>query len=224
VAINQLLKHGLRVAYVDIDAHHGDGVQQAFYNSSEVMTISVHESGSFLFPGTGFTSEIGGGAGLGYSVNLPLMPHTPDEVYDMAVSELISPLIEWFSPDILVTQLGMDPYFGDPITHLGLTIPGHANLVKTFRTFANSIPWLALGGGGYDINAVVRGWTIDYGIMLDTNWPDQIPTSYQKQYGLTNLYEQTKPIIDDATFEATYNFAKDGINNLEDNLFRLHQI
>lgn len=224
IAINLLLKHGLRVAYIDIDAHHGDGVQQAFYGSNQVMTISIHESGSFLFPGTGFTHEIGVGSGLGYSVNLPLLPNTPDEVYALAASELISPIVEWFAPDILVTQLGMDPYFRDPITHLGLTIQGHAHLVKTFRELANSIPWLALGGGGYDISAVIRGWTIDYGIMLDMIWPDIIPSTYKGTHGFTNLYEQTKPTIDDATFRTTNQFAKDGIEELKDKVFRLHRI
>ena len=108
LAIHYFLSQGKRVAYVDIDAHHGDGVQEAFYNDDCVLTISVHESGQWLFPGTGSVAELGEGAGRGFSVNLPLYPYTSDDDYVEAFRLVVPPLIEAFAPDVLVTQLGID--------------------------------------------------------------------------------------------------------------------
>ena len=130
IGIKRLLAEGMRVAYVDIDCHHGDGVQHAFYDTDGVMTISLHESGAFLFPGTGHTQEIGAGRGRGYSVNVPLYPYTTDEVYLWAVREVAMPLLRRFRPDALVTQLGIDSHFKDPITHLALSVQGHAAVVE----------------------------------------------------------------------------------------------
>ena len=124
VAINYLLSKGLRVAYVDIDVHHGDGVQAAFYGCDRVLTISVHESGAFLFPGTGAVEETGSGAGTGYSVNLPLYPYTEDDTYLWAFRQVVPPLIGAFKPDVLVTQLGIDSYYNDPLAHVLLTSRG----------------------------------------------------------------------------------------------------
>ncbi|MFZ3072297.1 MAG: acetoin utilization protein AcuC, partial [Thermodesulfobacteriota bacterium] len=121
VAINFLLKQGKRVAYVDIDAHHGDGVQAAFYDTDNVLTISLHESGDLLFPGTGFPEDFGTGAGRGYSVNLPFPIDTGDELFTWGFEEVAPPFIETYKPDILVTQLGVDTFVSDPITHLRLT-------------------------------------------------------------------------------------------------------
>src|SRR5512143_3133233 len=110
VAIKYLVDKGLKVAYVDIDAHHGDGVQHVFYDTDQVLTISIHESGHYLFPGTGFPEDMGKGAGRGYSVNLPLLPGTGDEVFTWGFFELVPPLIAAYKPDIIVTQLGCDTF------------------------------------------------------------------------------------------------------------------
>ena len=174
VAINQLRKRGLRVCYVDIDAHHGDGVQAAFYADADVLTISVHESGRWLFPGTGDTGEIGTGAGEGYSVNLPLYPYTPDDVFIDAFDEVVMPLVRAFAPDVLATQLGVDAYVHDPLTHLALTTHGYEGAVR--RLGSLGYPWLAFGGGGYDLDAVPRCWTLAYGIMLGREWTDVLPS------------------------------------------------
>jgi len=174
VAINQLRKRGLRVCYVDIDAHHGDGVQAAFHADADVLTISVHESGRWLFPGTGDTGEIGTGAGEGYSVNLPLYPYTPDDVFIDAFDEVVMPLVRAFAPDVLATQLGVDAYVHDPLTHLALTTHGYEGAVR--RLGSLGYPWLAFGGGGYDLDAVPRCWTLAYGIMLGREWTDVLPS------------------------------------------------
>ena len=185
IAIRYFLDRGMRVAYVDVDAHHGDGVQDVFYRDNRVLTISIHESGQYLFPGTGFVSESGAEDGAGYSVNIPLFPYTEDEAYLWAFHEVAPPLIRAFAPDVLVTQLGIDSYHSDPITHLQLTSRGYVELIREFANLG--LPWLALGGGGYDIGAVARCWTLAYGVMLDVEWPDRIPESVAGQYPSPNL-------------------------------------
>ena len=175
IAINALRAEGLRVAYIDIDAHHGDGVQHAFYETDTVLTISLHESGQYLFPGTGFVGELGAGQGEGYAVNVPLAPYTGDQVYLWAFEQVVPSLIEAFQPDVLVTQLGIDTYHSDPITHLALTSRGYVQVVTALRRQAAGRPWLALGGGGYDLSAVARCWALACGVMVEREWPDPLP-------------------------------------------------
>jgi acetoin utilization protein AcuC len=163
VAIKYLVGLGKRVAYVDIDAHHGDGVEAAFYNTDRVLTISLHESGHWLFPGTGFATSMGEGEGRGFSVNLPLPPGTGDKLFLKGFNEVVPAFIEAFRPDILVTQLGVDSFASDPITHMNLTTNGFEEMVKAFKSF--NIPWVALGGGGYDMDNVKRAWTLAWAVM-----------------------------------------------------------
>ena len=193
IAIKQLLTRGIRVVYVDIDAHHGDGVQNAFYDTDRALTISLHESGMFLFPGTGTVEEMGVGPGRGFSVNLPLYPYTDDDTYLWAFREVVPPLVEAFNPDVLVTQLGIDSYYNDPLAHLMLSSRGFGEMVKEFARMG--LPWLATGGGGYDIGAVARCWTLAYGIMLGREWPDEIPPQYQELYGSKRLRDTEAPIV-----------------------------
>ncbi len=108
VAIKELLRRGLRVAYVDIDAHHGDGVQQAFYESDQVLTISLHETGQDFFPFSGFIHELGTGPGYGYSVNVPFCRHSDDLIFEQAFRRMVRPLLASFKPDVLITQMGVD--------------------------------------------------------------------------------------------------------------------
>lgn len=181
IAIQSLVRKGRRVAYVDIDAHHGDGVQAAFYDTDAVLTISVHETGAMLFPGSGFEYETGTGTGKGYSVNLPMPSYADDELFLFAFDEIVTPLLGAFSPDIIVTQLGVDSFYGDPLAHLAYTTHGFCEALKKLRTFAPG--WVALGGGGYDIANVARAWTLAWAIMNDKEIPDNIPDAYMKIYG-----------------------------------------
>ena len=220
IAINSLLAMGVRVAYVDIDAHHGDGVQHAFYDTDAVLTISLHESGSFLFPGTGFVEEIGTGKGRGYSVNVPFYPYTSDDTYLWAFREVVPPLLEAFRPDFLVTQLGLDTHYLDPITHMALTVQGFAQVIRDLSQLAPQ--WLALGGGGYDIGAVARGWTLAYGVMSSQTFPDYIPDSYREKYGLTQLSDAEGPQIDEGMQREARRFVEKSVLDIQRTVFPIH--
>ena len=214
LAIKYFLERGLRVAYVDVDAHHGDGVQEVFYQDDRVLTISIHESGQYLFPGTGFVAESGAGAGVGYSVNIPLFPYTEDELYLWAFGEVVPPLIRAFAPDVLVTQLGIDSYHSDPITHLQLTSRGYVAVIREFARLG--LPWLALGGGGYDVGAVARCWALAYGVMLGVEWPDRIPEAVAEQYPAPNLR-------DTVALEAPANVRRQAREYVEDGVAQLRR-
>ena len=176
IAINLLLSKGKRVAYLDIDAHHGDGVQEAFYHDDRVLTVSLHESGIYFFPGTGYEHETGSGAGKGYSVNVPLLAHTDDALYMKAFDEVAYPLIAAFDPDVLVTQIGADTFRTDPLTRLEITTHSYSYIMRKLR--ALRIPWVAVGGGGYDLMNVARAWTIAWGVMNGAELKPRLPASF----------------------------------------------
>lgn len=163
LAVMELAAAGKRVCYIDIDVHHGDGVQHAFYQRKDVLTVSLHESGRTLFPGTGFVEEIGAGEGEGYTVNVPLPVGTYDDAYLFAFKRAAWPIIESFSPDVLVVELGMDALAGDPLGHLNLTNNAHADVLNQLRRMNK--PILATGGGGYHVSNTVRGWALAWGIL-----------------------------------------------------------
>jgi len=154
---------GKRVLFLDIDVHHCDGVQDAFYARSDVMTISLHESGRTLFPGTGFAEEIGIGEGRGYSVNLPLPVGTYDAAYERAFREAALPLIVAYDPDVVILEIGMDGLAGDPLAHLHLTNNVYADIVGAVVRLGK--PVLATGGGGYNVENTVRGWALLWGVL-----------------------------------------------------------
>jgi acetoin utilization protein AcuC len=182
IVISSLLKKGRRVAYIDIDAHHGDGVQEAFYRTDKALTISLHESGRYLFPGTGFEGETGEGEGRGHSVNIPMPPSSDDELFVYAFNEVVPPLIERFRPDIVVGQLGVDSFRTDPLTHLNYTTNGFCEVVRKMKEL--SPRWIALGGGGYEITNVARAWTLAWAIMNNVDLPGELPESFLEQYPL----------------------------------------
>lgn len=223
LAINKFLKKGLKVAYVDIDCHHGDGVQHAYYDTDQVLTISVHESGSFLFPGTGFPEEIGAGKGRGYSVNVPLYPYTSDEDYLWAFKEIVPPLIQQFKPDVLVTQHGIDSHFKDPITHLGLTVQGHAEIVHNLKTLSPDM-WLSLGGGGYDVQAVARAWTMDYGVITGQELSDDIPEPYASEHGINTLSDHHFPEMPTGALKEIRHYTESSVRSIHNLIFRSHGI
>ncbi len=179
VLIRHLLARGLRVAYIDIDAHHGDGVQWAFFDSDEVLTISLHQHPATLFPGTGYLEETGTGAGKGYSVNLPLWPDANDDIFMDCFDQVVPPLVEAFAPDCVVTQLGVDTFLTDPLANLNLTTRGFGHCVRVIKELADG-RWIALGGGGYNIVNVARAWTLAWAIMVGRE--DQVPEMMPEDY------------------------------------------
>lgn len=152
-----------RVLFLDLDVHHGDGVQSAFYERDDIMTISLHESGKTLYPGTGFEDETGRGKGAGYSVNIPLPVGTYDAAYKRVFREAALPLIRKFNPDVLLMELGMDALSGDPLAHLHLTNNTFVDIVKEILKLNR--PILATGGGGYNVEATVRAWALLWSVL-----------------------------------------------------------
>ncbi|MFI6513961.1 acetoin utilization protein AcuC [Spirillospora sp. NPDC050679] len=164
IAIAWLLENGAeRVAYVDIDVHHGDGVQAAFYDDPRVMTVSLHETPRTLFPGTGFPNETGGPNALGTAVNVALPPGTGDAAWLRAFEAVVPPLLREFAPQVLVTQHGADAHALDPLAHLILSVDGQRTAYARLHELAHEVSggrWLATGGGGYELVQVVpRAWT-----------------------------------------------------------------
>ena len=173
LAILELLERGCRVMYVDVDAHHGDGVQWAFYSDPRVLTISFHQDGRTLFPGTGHIVETGNSVGKGYAVNLPLLPGTDDDAFWHGFRGIVPRLMAAFRPDVVVAQLGADAFRDDPLANLELTTNGLCRVVAYLRDQAPAL--VALGGGGYDVDAVARAWTLAWALMNNIELPAELP-------------------------------------------------
>ena len=174
---------GLRVAYVDVDVHHGDGVQAAFYARADVLTVSVHESGRYLFPGTGRAAETGSGAGVGFAVNLGLAPGADDVSYGLAFDAVIAPALRAYSPDVIVAQLGADSHWADPLGHIATTVEGQYRMAARLVAVAEKVCGgriVATGGGGYDtFSAVPRAWACALAALLCVHVPAELPDCWR---------------------------------------------
>ena len=183
IAIAWLLANGAeRIAYVDVDVHHGDGVQTIFYREPRVLTISLHQSGRTLFPGTGEVDEIGAGEAKGTKVNVPLPPYTGDDAWLRAFEDVVPPLVTAWKPTVLVTQLGCDTHHTDPLAMLQLTTNAYRRTARLLHNLAHDAAggrWVATGGGGYQWARIVpRAWTIYFAEMANAEIPDQIPEAW----------------------------------------------
>lgn len=179
LAILELLKQHERVLYVDIDIHHGDGVEEAFYTTDRVMTVSFHKFGDY-FPGTGDVRDIGYGKGKYYSLNVPLDDGIDDESYHFLFKPIIGKVMEVFRPGAVVLQCGADSLSGDRLGCFNLSIRGHAECVKYMRSF--NVPLLLLGGGGYTIRNVARCWCYETGVALGIEVDDKMPQHEYYEY------------------------------------------
>ncbi|CEL99810.1 unnamed protein product [Vitrella brassicaformis CCMP3155] len=181
LGILELLKYHARVMYVDIDIHHGDGVEEAFYVTPRVMTVSFHKFGDF-FPGTGDITDVGAQKGKYYSVNVPLQDGIDNESFLALFRPIMNKCVEVYRPGAIVLQCGADSLHGDRLGKFNLTIQGHAACVKHCQSF--NIPLLVLGGGGYTIRNVARCWTYETGVILgdENNMDNQIPTNDFYEY------------------------------------------
>lgn len=179
LAILELLKYHQRVLYIDIDIHHGDGVEEAFYTTNRVMTCSFHKYGDF-FPHTGDWKDFGAGKGKGYAINFPLNDGMTDECLVAIFRPVISKIFERFAPEAVVLQCGADSLSGDRLGCFNLSLKGHADAVKWVKSF--NVPVLVLGGGGYTMRNVARCWTFETSVILDKEVDDALPHNMYFEY------------------------------------------
>jgi len=181
LAILELLKYHQRVLYIDIDIHHGDGVEEAFYTTDRVMTVSFHKYGEY-FPGTGDLKDTGYGKGKNYSLNFPLNDGIDDTSFENIFNPVIQKVMDVYRPGAIVLQCGADSLTGDRLGCFNLTIKGHGACVEFVKKF--NVPLLVLGGGGYTVRNVARCWAYETGILLDEKMSDELPfNDYYEYYG-----------------------------------------
>ena len=188
VAIARLKEErpGIRIAYVDTDAHHGDGVQWMFFEDPDVLTVSVHESGRYLFPTTGEVHEKGRGAGKGYAVNVPLQPYTDDDSFISTFETVVPEALRLFGPDLILSQNGCDAHKLDPLTHLSATTRLYEHVPARMHDLAHELcegRWVATGGGGYDIWRVVpRAWSALWAAVSHQELPEEMPDGWLQRW------------------------------------------
>jgi histone deacetylase 1/2 len=181
LGILELLEKHLRVMYVDIDIHHGDGVEEAFYTTDRVLTVSFHKYGDF-FPGTGSISDIGIDGGKGYAVNVPLNEGMDDRTFIEIFKPLMTELVEWYRPGAILCASGADSLTGDRLGCFNLTIRGHAECIRILKDFR--LPLLLTGGGGYTVRNVARCWAYETAVVLGEEIEDELPyNEYMGYYG-----------------------------------------
>lgn len=192
IAINYLIGRGLKVAYIDVDVHHGDGVQEILYEDQRVMTVSLHESGKYLFPGTGEIRELGSGVGRGLKLNLPLEPFTEGGSYLEVFEQVLPAALRHFCPDVLVVQAGTDAHFDDPLSDLMLTTRDYEALFRRILAWADEFTAgrvLFTLGGGYSFRAAPRVWAILYLVMHDLPVVRDLPESWRSKWSHTSENE-----------------------------------
>ncbi len=205
IGLKKMLSRGKRILYVDIDAHHGDLVQEAFYDDPNVLKISFHESGKTLFPWkTGFETEIGKGKGKGYNINFPLPENTGDDEFLWAFERILPPVAEAFKPDIICAVIGVDIIFSDPMTHLQLTNNAFTKAVKMINHAAPKL--LALGSGGYVLDNIERSWTLAWAAMNDLEPKEEDAVTFGGMFwgdGLSSLVDRPYFLPDDIRKKTT---------------------
>ncbi|MDP9483236.1 MAG: hypothetical protein M3P84_08450 [Chloroflexota bacterium] len=186
LAIARARRDGLRVMYIDLDVHHGDGVQAMHWDDPGVLTVSIHETGRALFPGTGEADEVGEGAAAGTSVNVPLLPGTGERAWVAVLESLLPELAATFGPDVIVSQHGADSHAWDPLAHLALTTTAHGEVARLVDTLAHRFAdgrWLATGGGGYDAYRVVpRTWALTWLAGAHREVPSSTPGAWRDRW------------------------------------------
>ncbi|GJQ68391.1 Rpd3 [Trypoxylus dichotomus] len=219
LGILELLKYHQRVLYIDIDVHHGDGVEEAFYTTDRVMTVSFHKYGEY-FPGTGDLRDIGAGKGKYYAVNIPLRDGMDDESYESIFVPIISKVMETFQPSAVVLQCGADSLTGDRLGCFNLTVRGHGKCVEFVKRYG--LPFMMVGGGGYTIRNVSRAWTYETSVALDfklhispSNMANQNTPEYLEKIK-TRLFENLR-MLPHAPGVQVQAIPEDAINEDSDN-------
>ena len=198
--ISHLTGAGLRVAYLDVDVHHGDGVQALHYTDADVLTVSLHESGQYLFPGTGDVGELGEAGGKGFKLNVPLEPGTDDKSYLDVFERVVPHALSWFAPDVLVVMCGADAHHADPLADLKLTTHAYETLFRRLLDLADEHTGgraLFTLGGGYDPDATVRVWALLYLTLNHLPLPKTLPASWRTRWE-ARLGRPLTPTLHDA--------------------------
>ncbi len=190
IVIAMLLQKFERVAYVDIDLHHGDGVQALFYHNPNVMTISIHESGETLYPGTGFTDDVG--TGQPHCVNIPLEAGTTGDVWLDAFRHVVPSVLKRFDPKAIVLQMGCDPHFTDPLGHLNVTAQEWLEAVRLIKSV--DVPMVVCGGGGYDLRNVARMWAAACMTLEDIEFGPELPAKWQRELRMPSYFDASLPV------------------------------
>ena len=204
---------GIKIAYLDTDVHHGDGVQWMFYEDPNVLTISIHESGRYLFPGTGDVKERGQKEGYGYSVNLPLEPFTQNDSFVECFEAVVPEVLRLFGPDLILSQNGCDAHKLDPLAHLRLTTRVYEYIPSRVHELAHELcggRWVGVGGGGYDIWRVVpRAWTMLWSVISHQELPDEMPEDWLERWGKGSPVELPRLMRDEEEAYPTVEHADD---------------
>ncbi|MBO0888606.1 acetoin utilization protein AcuC, partial [Candidatus Bathyarchaeota archaeon] len=191
-----------RLLYLDVDAHHGDGVMYGYYDDPAVLDIDFHESGNFLFPGTGFPDETGKEDAKGLKLNIPLPPATGDQAYLEAFREIVPETVRRFKPDVILVQCGTDGHLDDRLAHLRLTTNVYSEVIRVLHHLAHELcngRLLLFGGGGYTLANVPRVWTIAFATLADKNLTDEIPALWAQQFRESADEEPPEKLHDKAT-------------------------
>jgi acetoin utilization protein AcuC len=205
LAIRVLTRHGLWVAYIDVDVHHGDGVQQILYDDGRVMTISLHESGQFLFPGSGDVHELGSGVGRGLKLNVPLEPLTDGASYLEVLDEVVPAALSHFGPGVLVVQAGADAHYDDQLADVLLTTRDYEAIFRRILGWADAFASgrvLFTLGGGYSLRSTPRVWTLLYLLVNDLPVPAETPEAWRRRWAERAGVELPAPFHDAATVDA----------------------
>jgi acetoin utilization protein AcuC len=226
LTIKDLLRRQMRIAYIDIDAHHGNGVQDAFYDDNRVLFISFHESGKTLYPGTGFEYEIGTGRGKGYTVNIPLMWGTDDTTYVSTFKSVVPPLVEAFQPDMVLATIGCDSHKDDPLAHLNITSRGYVELIDHINRVSPKV--LAMGGGGYNVHKTASLWALAWARFCGLTPTDQFAGSVG---GMMYGPEAAAGSLEDPPYESDrglqeicLGYAMRAVDYVKEHVFPIHGI
>ena len=221
-------KYGVkRLVYLDIDAHHGDGVMYGFYDDPAVLDIDFHENGNYLFPGTGFTDEIGNGNAKGLKLNIPLPPATGDEVYLEAFRKVVPTVLREFQPEIILVQCGADGHQDDKLAHLRLTTNTYSEVIAEMHRLAHELckgRMLMFGGGGYTLANVPRVWTVAFSALAGISLKDQVPSEWAAQFEEETDDDAPTQLLDSPTrdTESTRKSVEKVLEDLRENLTHSH--
>ena len=208
-------KYGLeRILYLDVDAHHGDGVMYGFYSDPGVLDIDFHEDGRHLFPGTGSTHEVGEGKAVGLKINVPLSPFADDETYLELFKKIVPPVVSKYRPQMLLLQCGADSHANDLLAHLQITTRTYREVVQAVHSMAHEVAdghMVVFGGGGYNVANVARTWTAAACILANYQSPETTPNSWRKMF--EGLVGEKAPEHMDSDDEANRGLSQDLVRN-----------